>query len=607
MRRAKLSSCDKQQTKLDPSFLGVRRGASTRTVPPTLKRWLKKQPHLAPILRATVSDRSSEFPTGNLIKISKKKKTLTGDLLGQEEGVPHWTRHDWGGGLSAGEFALPKPSKHTRLRIPELSIEMKNKLKNMIDSNLGEDLWNDRVGSRLARPLNSKVFCSMELQQQQYGSGIQYSEQGMNYYAGAGVRGFVEHQIEQPPSRSSTVQSVATARSSLGTPDDTLSRAGTPGTLPRARTPGTPSTPLVPGTPGKSCKWSRESLSREGMSREGLGTPPIGKVRSRRARTTTGERITGSSGIRRTNDHSNAALWSNFQPMAPDTAFSLSIVPLTTAQMKYKQHRFAISPPTSNNAGLLPEQLSQQQELHQVTRRPRTVPTALPSNQHNTLAHVEQQARNRRRKRVHTPLTPGSAGTSGRHLYSSGSMNPGHLPREAGDGATHPGTHRYNTTNFRGLSSRESLGGFSVGSMESSSVESLHSLHSLQSSLPSSLPSATPSLQLTLQHTTPHSARSTPHSTRSTDTNSDTDSISTDKRPIYSSGSMPTTFRSTLDNHSPHNHFHYRRPMPTPPLLSPQDQHDRLPLPRGLSRQLVAFSYQRFPYGSVAHWAANTL
>ena len=128
MRRAQLSSCDKPPTKLDPSFLGVRRGASTRTVPPTLKRWLKKQPHLAPILRATVSDRSSEFPTGNLIQTSKKKKTLTGDLLGQEEGVPHWTRHDWGGGLSAGEFALPKPSKHTRLKIPELSIEMKNKL-----------------------------------------------------------------------------------------------------------------------------------------------------------------------------------------------------------------------------------------------------------------------------------------------------------------------------------------------------------------------------------------------------------------------------------------------------------------------------------------------
>ena len=74
MHDAKMRSCDKPLTKLSPSFLGIRRADSTRTIPPTLKKWMKTKPNLAPILRATVSDQSNEFPTGGLIKISKKKK-----------------------------------------------------------------------------------------------------------------------------------------------------------------------------------------------------------------------------------------------------------------------------------------------------------------------------------------------------------------------------------------------------------------------------------------------------------------------------------------------------------------------------------------------------
>ena len=137
MERAKLACSAKPLTKLEPSFLGLKRAESTRTIPPTLKRWLKHQKNLAPILRSTVSDKANEFPTGGLIKISKKKKTMTGNLLGPEEGVPNWQRHDWGGGMSAGEFALPKATKDTKSHIPNLSMEMEARLQNMIQSNLG--------------------------------------------------------------------------------------------------------------------------------------------------------------------------------------------------------------------------------------------------------------------------------------------------------------------------------------------------------------------------------------------------------------------------------------------------------------------------------------
>ena len=58
---------------------------------------------------------------------------------------------------------------------------------------------------------------------------------------------------------------------------------------------------------------------------------------------------------------------------------------------------------------------------------------------------------------------------------------------------------------------------------------------------------------------------------------------------------MPNTFRGLDTRES------QLGPPPTPPLQNDQR------LPRGLSRQLLHFSYMRFPYGNVAHSASTVL
>ena len=134
-------------------------------------------------------------------------------------------------------------------------------------------LWDDQVGSQLARPLDSTVFCSIDLQQQQFGTGPKYSHKGMNYYGGADLGGYAQHKMESPPSRASTMAtsigsrgSTTSMNSSLGGMSPTPSRGPSRGTTPG--TPGTPGTSSTPGTPGTL-----------GMSnRSMLGTPPTGHL-----------------------------------------------------------------------------------------------------------------------------------------------------------------------------------------------------------------------------------------------------------------------------------------------------------------------------------------
>ena len=61
----------------------------------------------------------------------------------------------------------------------------------------------------------------------------------------------------------------------------------------------------------------------------------------------------------------------------------------------------------------------------------------------------------------------------------------------------------------------------------------------------------------------------------------------TARRPIYSSGSLPDTFRTGFSTAQPPQVGDFTR------------------LPRGLSRTRLAHAYQRFPYGMVAHRAAS--
>ena len=219
MRRAQLADPN-----INPTSLGLpsqrQRAESTRTVPPTLKRWMKAKPSIAPILRASVSDKSSAFPTSGVgLSLSKSTPTLTGPLVGAEEGFPEWTRWDWGGGLSAGEFALPAAKADLNRRdLPHLSAEMEQRLYQHLHSNLGRGIWDDQVGSQLARPLDASIFCSVDLQHLQHGVGPKFDKR-FGVYDSVGamqarIGPYVDSKVRMLPSRASTT---ASSLASIGT------------------------------------------------------------------------------------------------------------------------------------------------------------------------------------------------------------------------------------------------------------------------------------------------------------------------------------------------------------------------------------------------------
>jgi len=167
-------------------------------------------------------------------------------------------------------------------------------------------------------------------------------------------------------------------------------------------------------------------------------------------------------------------------------------------------------------------------------KRPQTVPAQLPSGARKSILNPNRRHQTPEEHRRPPMSKPGTAGS---HAYGSGSM---------------PNTFRSSS----GIDSR--------GSMVSS-TESLGS-HSKDYALIT--PPDTPPIEST---------------------------FSSERRPLYSSGSIPTTFRGLDTRES------QMGPPPTPIYAGD------VVLPRGLSRHLLHFSYQRFPYGDVAHAAATTM
>ena len=236
-------------------------------------------------------------------------------------------------------------------------------------------------------------------------------------------------------------------------------------------------------------------------------------------------------------DNSGAAFWSNFQPMDP--AAAIDIVPSAIGK------DVVGSLPSNSNSSFV---------------RPRTVPAELPSLKKNKslllrtnrkrLNTPDNNNRNNRNRNtmtrnVGTADSTKTTETAGRHIYSSGSMPSTFIGRN-------------------GLDSR--------GSMGSSNASFRSSLNSRGSDTPPSFNTHTPP-----------------------DTPPRESTFSSERRPAYTSGSMPNTFRGLDTRES------QLGPPPTPPLQNDQR------LPRGLSRQLLHFSYMRFPYGNVAHAASTVL
>ena len=242
-------------------------------------------------------------------------------------------------------------------------------------------------------------------------------------------------------------------------------------------------------------------------------------------------------------DNSGAAFWSNFQPMDP--AAAIDIVPSAIGK------DVVGSLPSNSNSSFV---------------RPRTVPAELPSlkknkslllrtnrkrlntpdnNNNNNRNNRNNRNRNTMTRNVGTADSTKTTETAGRHIYSSGSMPSTFIGRN-------------------GLDSR--------GSMGSSNESFRSSLNSRGSDTPPSFNTHTPP-----------------------DTPPRESTFSSERRPAYTSGSMPNTFRGLDTRES------QLGPPPTPPLQNDQR------LPRGLSRQLLHFSYMRFPYGNVAHAASTVL
>ena len=244
-------------------------------------------------------------------------------------------------------------------------------------------------------------------------------------------------------------------------------------------------------------------------------------------------------------DNSGAAFWSNFQPMDP--AAAIDIVPSAIGK------DVVGSLPSNSNSSFV---------------RPRTVPAELPSlkknkslllrtnrkrlntpdnnnNNNNNRNNRNNRNRNTMTRNVGTADSTKTTETAGRHIYSSGSMPSTFIGRN-------------------GLDSR--------GSMGSSNASFRSSLNSRGSDTPPSFNTHTPP-----------------------DTPPRESTFSSERRPAYTSGSMPNTFRGLDTRES------QLGPPPTPPLQNDQR------LPRGLSRQLLHFSYMRFPYGNVAHAASTVL
>ena len=151
-----------QPTKLEPSFLGKRRAENPARVPDGIIKFWDASVLPPPILRQPVRG----------VRRAKRVSSLKRGLAGPVEcGAPNNLRWDWGGGYSAAEFELVKT--HGR-RSDLVSAEMKSTLKQYIERNSGEDIWNDEVFSRLARPLDATVFCSVAVRDELPGAGPRF-------------------------------------------------------------------------------------------------------------------------------------------------------------------------------------------------------------------------------------------------------------------------------------------------------------------------------------------------------------------------------------------------------------------------------------------------
>ncbi len=161
-------------TKLHPEFLGYRRAENPKRIPPNIIQfWDTVDNALPPITR------HKEVGVRRRKRKTKPSQAMCGKTISE---APHYKRWDWGGGLSANEFELAKDVRvsskpgSSRLSSSEIKLpaEMENTLKQYIDRNLGEGIWEDEVASRLAKPLDASVFLSSNYRENMLGSGARF-------------------------------------------------------------------------------------------------------------------------------------------------------------------------------------------------------------------------------------------------------------------------------------------------------------------------------------------------------------------------------------------------------------------------------------------------
>ena len=171
-------------TKIEPSFMGKRRVENPKNIPHAiLDFWNGAKNAKPPILRKKERGAYKQ----------KTKSSVKDALAGKtERSAPNYRNWDWQGGLGASEFELAKDSRKNRTHaaqrgcqtnivfpagptsVENLPYEMQNTLNKYIERNVGENIWQDEVASRLSRPLDATVFCSSAVREELPGAGPRF-------------------------------------------------------------------------------------------------------------------------------------------------------------------------------------------------------------------------------------------------------------------------------------------------------------------------------------------------------------------------------------------------------------------------------------------------